>query len=88
MVAEGVGALGHPRRKVMFAAKARENGGNLLVYIEDERKSGIMENAKAASGSSSGRDDMHARWSFWEAIWLRDGGREISWGFRPRKFWP
>ena len=59
----GGGTLGHPRKKVMLVAKARENGGKLLVYSEDERNSGRTGHVEMANGSSSDEDGMRARWS-------------------------
>ena len=47
----------------MLVAKARENGGKLLVYSEDERNSGRTGHVEMANGSSSDEDGMRARWS-------------------------
>ena len=59
----GGGTLGHLIRKVMFVAKARENGGKLLAYDEEERNNGRIGHAKSIGGSSSGEDGMHVKWS-------------------------
>ena len=62
----------------MFAAKAHENGGQLLVYDEDERNSCRLGHANVAGGSSSGgnEDNMHARWTSREVVWPREVKRE------------